>query len=902
MRPSPLIVRILYVIGYLLAATGSGISYAVASPDAMDPILDRDVTQAIPDRQTGILNIGGYRGSGVVAVSPRLVLSAAHIGFEDTSFRWPSRNFFKAAHHDSDFPPESEMTRLRGAYALSGYGDAVRDHGTNSAQAFEKDLIVRYATTDLIDDAPAARMQEAAGRLKQRGSKQVTGYPVGFYGDDRDHPHRYLMHRAGPFDRTFATRRGRFLEVLDVHVEAGASGGPVWVERAARFWDLAGIVVSSLQSPFNGREGTGVIALDGVVWELIDQVVASHDLPVYDHSSDGTLSWEGTSAAAFSGTEAALVLRVSEPDAEHAVIQRLSAPGGMWETIAPALEPGAAKEGVVEVVVHVGTATSELDGSAYRALVETAAGERVSDVLTLTVFGTPRVSRSDSESRLRAGDSTTIELDFDGRTPGVWNWEVARGDSNWQTLELAEQSFDGLFSYEWNAEDGVLRISELTQAAQWLNLRVFAAAWEGVDDGGANTVSDLVSLRFENRSGSTRAVPTLLRTNPVWGEIQVGALPLWHRQYGYLASIEDPEVRLMVSDHGRDWSLLSAAIDNPLERVVSDGDRVLLYADSTGWTGSVSGDSFASLTLEAPVTFPGGDPPEGRIVEIFPIGGKWVMVTDAGVFYSSNDGVVWQWLELKPGAFKGDFSDGDVVAGHAAKGLAFAAGDRIVVVNDGVLALEPGAGEMRVVDFQRFDGLGSPRFMAAHAGELHVFSANGDLYQIHYKQDATPSVYELVGSMDMEVYGAQWIGTFYLGLGAEGLVHSHDGLAWSHALKDAPEAAGAGIPRRLGLSAAHVFMPAGANRAAQRMRPVFMDEWIDPDGWRWAGGIGWFFPFSSGEDGWFYQAERGWIYRFAGSPGGFYLYGAAEGWIWTSYTALPWAFFYEEGAWAVFER
>jgi parallel beta-helix repeat protein len=245
-------------VAYLVADASTGTEPAVVQfPDATVPL-----NNAPPSPWTGqLLSDVGY-GSGT-AVKRRVVLTAAHVVFDDATLTYVTgvRWFFQ--HYKGEF--EASPQTPRGWYAFSGYAAA----RTNDASPG----ISSPASQNL--DVAALYFLEDAGRGGQSGYlvsepdqtewvtapalKTLLGYPAEVVSDIN----RGKVHATYPGNISFDPITSRLFGTSAIRGYPGMSGGPLCVQLSGVFYPAAVYLGGSGQ--------TIVRAIDGAVATLINR-------------------------------------------------------------------------------------------------------------------------------------------------------------------------------------------------------------------------------------------------------------------------------------------------------------------------------------------------------------------------------------------------------------------------------------------------------------------------------------------------------------------------------------------------------------------------------------------------------------------------------------------------------
>ncbi len=131
-----------------------------------------------------------------------------------------------------------------------------------------------YAYEDLAQGRSAPAYDDGLVALGSTRGKLITGYPFGLY--DKADPTRFLMRETGPVTNAATVLKDNFLELGDVAIGGGNSGGPVWVKEGNTYrW--AGEVVARISGFFGMWISTGVWGMDQDGWELAERAFAESD-------------------------------------------------------------------------------------------------------------------------------------------------------------------------------------------------------------------------------------------------------------------------------------------------------------------------------------------------------------------------------------------------------------------------------------------------------------------------------------------------------------------------------------------------------------------------------------------------------------------------------------------------
>ncbi len=272
----------------LLLATAAYVSTPVEAVQKPWPVDTGLETQYKSYRMTGLIEAPFSWGSGVVAGHQRVVLSCAHVIYDDYFHRWTSGARWYRAYNGTGAPPVENAEVLNGYYYWNSYSSAVRATqraGYRSflramANEFNQDAIAYFSYADDLGDSEFAMvLNDGAARLKSNGAKWITGYPSGLYPDE-ENPVKYRLHDTGDFGSPLwpeYRRYGNYVTAYEVaETGAGNSGGPVWMfsEGEPR---VAGILVSGAEQQNEGNSFIGVHAVSSKSWRLVQKAIDTVD-------------------------------------------------------------------------------------------------------------------------------------------------------------------------------------------------------------------------------------------------------------------------------------------------------------------------------------------------------------------------------------------------------------------------------------------------------------------------------------------------------------------------------------------------------------------------------------------------------------------------------------------------
>lgn len=256
-----------------------------------------------PDyRTTGLIEAAFGWGSGVVAEHPRVVLSCAHVVFDDVYRQWTSGARWYRAYNGSAVPDPMLSQPLNGYFYWRSYASAVqaavaawnrvRDYPLELpvpdrlydrylravAAEFNLDAIAYFSyAADLGAGEFAPVLKDGAARLSSNTAKWITGYPGGRYADGD--PLEYRLHDTGEFAAPLSTEFAALKNYVTVYDEvetgSGNSGGPVWVRDGEGKPSVAGILVSGAELETEGESLIGVHATSTQSWNLIKSAMST---------------------------------------------------------------------------------------------------------------------------------------------------------------------------------------------------------------------------------------------------------------------------------------------------------------------------------------------------------------------------------------------------------------------------------------------------------------------------------------------------------------------------------------------------------------------------------------------------------------------------------------------------
>ena len=307
--------------------------------------LDAAVPQQLPYEYAGIIvsywdSVAGTgaRGSGAVVGNPKIVISCAHLPFNNdipNSIVWVTDNLWFRAYHSSTPLTRAAGQPLRGYWKFASYADMVAAHGQDTAEAFAVDFTAHYAYEDL-GPGNAGLWYDGQAALVSPTGKIIVGYPSGLYtsGDSR----RNLMHQAGPFNLAFAQSRNSYNRLEGVSTGPGNSGGPVFVTDENSLTDadqglrFAAVLVSGLEtSEGDSKNLVGVVAVTAPEWDLVNESLNAIGAVPLNDAWSSALTISGDTATSTASNQHAMK-EPGEPNhagnaGGHSLWWRWTAPG-----------------------------------------------------------------------------------------------------------------------------------------------------------------------------------------------------------------------------------------------------------------------------------------------------------------------------------------------------------------------------------------------------------------------------------------------------------------------------------------------------------------------------------------------------------------------------------------------
>jgi hypothetical protein len=259
---------------YLLAATApSGVNYPF-------PVPSNEITDVTdyPFGFNGQLQSDVGYGSGV-AVSPKVVLTAAHLVFDDRTLSYVSQVYWYFQQETNvmatPLPQVAQGWLVLGGYAsqrtndLEGLGGQVYGPDQSSPQSRNLDVAALYFTAPVAGGGYGGYLPSDASPnpwLTGNSLKMLVGYPVdgSLFGAANIMPG--VMYQTTPQPYAFnADSQPEVYTAPWVLSYPGNSGGPVYVQLNGYYYP-AGVYLGTIN---NGSYQTAVRAIDSAVVNLI---------------------------------------------------------------------------------------------------------------------------------------------------------------------------------------------------------------------------------------------------------------------------------------------------------------------------------------------------------------------------------------------------------------------------------------------------------------------------------------------------------------------------------------------------------------------------------------------------------------------------------------------------------
>lgn len=208
-----------------------------------------------PYYYSGVVVNDSWRGSGTVAAHPKVVVSCAHVTYENGT--WLRGNKFNRAWNSSSSPYSASSTQdLRGYWYWTSY----------SSGKYDADFVAYYAYANLANGGHTGYSWSDSTTSHPLNSTSTSKMIVGYPGSDG-----YYMNSVGSFTSRYTQRNGHYFWNNSVKGGKGMSGGGVFAYTNSQ-WRLAGVHVSGNT---DGSLGAGVRALNGEAYQLISKAITS---------------------------------------------------------------------------------------------------------------------------------------------------------------------------------------------------------------------------------------------------------------------------------------------------------------------------------------------------------------------------------------------------------------------------------------------------------------------------------------------------------------------------------------------------------------------------------------------------------------------------------------------------
>jgi len=263
-RPAPRLVLVGANQGNLIWATYLVAPVSGATPPSVLQFSDATTVFAgLPYVYCGqLLTEVGY-GSGC-AVKPRVVLTAAHVVFNDANLAYvPSAQWF-FQRYAGTYEPSAQAPR--GWYIFDGYAAArTNDNspGVSSPLSQNLDVAALYFLADAARGGASGYLVSDPGStewLQATALKTLVGYPVEVVSD----LNRGKLHATTPGNLGFTLVTNRVFSTAAISGYPGMSGGPLCVQHTNGSYFPAAVFLG-------GSEQTIVRAIDGAVADLINR-------------------------------------------------------------------------------------------------------------------------------------------------------------------------------------------------------------------------------------------------------------------------------------------------------------------------------------------------------------------------------------------------------------------------------------------------------------------------------------------------------------------------------------------------------------------------------------------------------------------------------------------------------
>jgi hypothetical protein len=237
-------------------------------------LLDLDqVTSESPYEFVGQIHSNAGFGSGV-ALTDRVVLTAAHVIFDDASLSFAQGTIWQFERYLNTREPRALPPR--GAYVLSSYAAerADADPGVGSPASQEADAAALYFIQSAANGRGSGYLLSSPpddGWLGEDRLKILAGYPTDTSYDDAPVVSGRMSATAPAnvlFTRSISSQAPDVFTTTDIAGLSGMSGGPLFVQYEDGTYYPAGIYLG-------GNQRSVVRRIDGAVQHLIDRAILS---------------------------------------------------------------------------------------------------------------------------------------------------------------------------------------------------------------------------------------------------------------------------------------------------------------------------------------------------------------------------------------------------------------------------------------------------------------------------------------------------------------------------------------------------------------------------------------------------------------------------------------------------
>jgi hypothetical protein len=274
-------------IAVLVAATFC-LSASLPAVQIPQPVETGQEAEYFIHRTTGLIEAATSWGSGVVVEHPRVVLSCAHVVYEDFYRQWTSGARWYRAYNGDTIPDPVTSQSLNGYFYWRSYASAsqaaLRASDRNFPRAvaamFNLDAIAYFSYADDLGGGEQARvLTDGAARLGANTTKWITGYPGGRYSEGD--PREYRLHLTGGFNSPllpeFRPLKNYVTSYYVAETGSGNSGGPVWTTDTDGVPAVAGILVSGAEQATDNDSWIGVHATSAQSRALVSAAVRTAD-------------------------------------------------------------------------------------------------------------------------------------------------------------------------------------------------------------------------------------------------------------------------------------------------------------------------------------------------------------------------------------------------------------------------------------------------------------------------------------------------------------------------------------------------------------------------------------------------------------------------------------------------